>query len=360
MKGFLKFLAFIFALLLVITTPLALFTFDLGRVVFNQPRVQRLVSEEVVQSDLIPIALEWFSDRRAGQRVEAGEALTGSDAPDIVLLMSYLDRNDWRQIKQEVLPDYILEELARVTVSGAYAWIDTADRLPQITWDLQPLKDRINTEHGVNAILIAYNKLPPCTEEQIADFVARLAAAPDGKEALYNLCQFPDPYYEDQLNDYISSLAKVVENVPTQFALTDELARTADPAQGVGPAALKTQLRLIRLLLRWAWALPVGLALLIILCVVGSRAALGRWLGVPLTIAGVLALPLPLVYRPLLSWYLMAGPLSETPPIIREEALRVLLKILAAVFQPMLIQALVIIVVGLLLVIVPHLVKRKK
>ena len=80
----------------------------------------------------------------------------------------------------------------------------------------------------------------------------------------------------------------------------------------------------------------------------------------PLTIAGVLALPLPLVYRPLLSWYLMAGPLSETPPIIREEALRVLLKILAAVFQPMLIQALVIIVVGLLLVIVPGLVKRKK
>ena len=35
MKGFLKFLAFIFALLLVITTPLALFAFDLGRVVFN-------------------------------------------------------------------------------------------------------------------------------------------------------------------------------------------------------------------------------------------------------------------------------------------------------------------------------------
>ena len=36
------------------------------------------MTEEVLQSDLIPIALEWFSDRRAQQRVEAGEALTGS------------------------------------------------------------------------------------------------------------------------------------------------------------------------------------------------------------------------------------------------------------------------------------------
>ena len=84
--------------------------------------------------------------------------------------MSYLDRNDWRQIKQEVLPDYILEELARVTVSGAYAWIDTADRLPQITWDLQALKERINTEHGVNAHPDRLQQAPPCTEEQLADF----------------------------------------------------------------------------------------------------------------------------------------------------------------------------------------------
>jgi hypothetical protein len=48
----------------------------------------------VPHSDLIPVALEWFSGSRAQARVDSGEALTGINEPDVVLLMSFLDRND--------------------------------------------------------------------------------------------------------------------------------------------------------------------------------------------------------------------------------------------------------------------------
>ncbi len=351
MKTLAKILASLCVLVVIITIPLTLLAFDFGRVVFNPPLVKSMLTEEVVNSDLLPIALEWFSDRRAQERVETGEALTGITEPDIVLLMSYLDREDWRKIKQEVLTDPILTDWVSVSVDGTYAWIDSTDRVPQITWSMQPFKDRVNTEHGANCIVIAYSNLAPCTQEQIDNFLARLAAVPEGTEVLYNLCAFPEPWHEDQFNDYVSALHDVVENVPSQFALTNELAQVEDTA-GVGAAVLKGQLRLLRFLMNWAWLIPVILLLLILLLAIRSVGTLGRWWGLPLTVGGFLTLLPALVYRPLITWLLASGPLSETPELVRAEAIRVILKLAAAAFKPLLIQAVIVTLVGVILVIV--------
>jgi hypothetical protein len=182
-----------------------------------------VVTDEVVNSDLIPVTLEWFSDQRAQERVDAGMTLAGIDEPDVVALIEMLDREDWRQIKAEVLPDEILAAWVSVTVDGVYAWIDSGDRVPQITWDMQAFKARVASEHGANCIAIAYANLPPCTQAEIDDFLARLASALAGMDVLYNLCQFPDPWRADQYNDYVAALQGVAQNVPDQFALADEL-----------------------------------------------------------------------------------------------------------------------------------------
>ena len=338
-------------LLLVILLPLGLLTFDIWRVVFNPEFMKTLLTEEVLHSELIPLGLEWFSERRADQRVAAGEALTGVDEPDIVLLLSFMDQDAWRNIKTEVLTDEYLTNLVSVTVDGTYSWIDSEDRVPQISWDLRPFIEQADSEHGVRAIEIAYDQLPDCTPEQVQDFEARLAASPPNAEVLYNLCEFPEPYFEDQFEDYLNALFKVIENAPPEFALTDELAQTDDSA-GVGPEALKSQLRTVRLIAQWAWLLPLVLVLLIAAVAVRSLYTLGRWEGLPFLLGGLLGVLIALVLRPGISGYLAAGPLSETLPLIAEEALRILGRIMAAIFSPLLIQSSVFVVLGLVLLFV--------
>ena len=350
--GCLSWIALQLAVAVVLLLPLAVLAFDLGRVVFNPPLMKQVVGDEVINSPLLPVALEWFSDRRAQQRVDAGEALTGIDEPDIVLLMSFMDRADWQTVKTEVLPPEILASWVTATVDGTYAWIDSADRVPQIIWDLTAFKARLNTEHGVNAIVVAYDNLPePCTQAQLDDFQARLAATPPGKETLYNLCKFPAPWHEDQFNDYVNSLHSVVNNAPIQFELTKELAAAPDRG-GVGPEAIKQQLRWTRLAMQWAWVVPVALLLLVLLLAVRTLKDLGRWWGWPLLVGGVFVLLPALAYRWLITSLFAAGPLSETPDLVKAEAVRAITRLASYVFQPMLIQAIVIMVIGLILVIV--------
>ena len=324
--------------------------FALWRVVFNPTLVKDVITDEVITSDLIPAALAWFSEQRALERVAKGEALTGIEEPDIPLLLSYLDIDDWRTIKAEILPDEILTQLVAETVDDAYAWIDSSDRVPNIVWSLQPLLDRVNGEHGVNAIATAYAALPECTQQEIDDFLGRLGSAPPNTEVLYNLCQFPEPWRADQLDDYVKTLEKLTANFPPQFALTDQLARL-DESGGVGPAVLKQQLRLIRLIGMFAWAFPLALALVLLALTVRSLPGLGRWLGWPLLVGGALALAPTLAYQPLLIGVLASGVLSETPEPLTGEARHAVLRLAGEVFQPLLTQATMVIVIGAVLVV---------
>jgi hypothetical protein len=358
--GCAKVFAFLLALVLVVIMPLALLAFDMYRVVFNPPLMKRVLADEVVKHDLIPIALEWFSDRRAQERIASGEALAGADEPDIVLLMSFMDRQDWNEVKAEVLPAEILEEWVGVTVDGTYAWIDSDYRVPQITWDLTIFKVRVNTEHGLNAILIAYDNLPPCTQAEVDDFVARAkAAAPE--DAPYNLCVFPDPWHDDQFNDYVNAVKDVVKNIPDQLALTDELAQNVPDEPGVGPTAIKQELRIMRLVAQWAWLLPLILLALIFLMVrIRSLQSLSRWWGLPLLAGGFLTLLPAIVYNLVITNLLASGPLSEVPELIQQEAIRAVVRLAGEIFQPMLIQAAVIVLVAIVLIALHRMASRKK
>ncbi len=347
---FAKILALPLALLLLLAIPLAILSFDIWRVVFNLPLIKAFITDEVVNSDLIPAGLAWFSEERAKERVKSGEALSGVDEPDVVLLLSFLSADDWRAIKKEILPDEFLTHLVSVTVDGAYTWIDSADRVPQITWDLKPFKAGVAGQPGENAVTIAYLALPACTEEQIADFLARLAASPAGVEVLYNLCEFPDPWHDDQIQDYVNALVDVNQNIPDQFALTETLSQMPD-RDGVGPETIKEQLRLIRLLGMLAWALPLLLLVLIAALVVRSLRTLSGWLAVPLFIGGLLTLLIVIALNVTVATYLSSGVLSETPELLRQEVIRVVTRLAGEIFNPMLIQAGVILVISVLIVL---------
>lgn len=343
----LRVIAFILVILFLLSLPLALLAVDAGRVIFDRAYVKTLVTDEVVNSYLLPALMEWYSKDRAQERVDSGEALTGVTEPDIVKLISFMLAEDWQQVKGELLTREMLTEWSGLAVDGVYDWIDSPDEVPQISWSMQAFIDRLNSGHGVNSIVIAFNRLPACGPAEIADLTARAAAAPPGSEVLYNLCNFPDPWHEDQFNDYMGALDDVVKEIKPVFKLSEEV-KALEDVQGIGPALIKLQLRTIRFLMRWAWVIPLVMVLLVAALAVRSRRGLARWLGLPLLAAGMLTLVLALVYQPLLTRLLTAGPLSEVPAVVQTEATRIALRIAESMFQPMLFQAGVILLLGVL------------
>jgi len=316
-----KFLAFIFAILLVVALPIVVLGYDVGRVIFDQPTVTKITTEIVTESDLIPLGLNWYSETQAERRYASGAAEAWVGEPDIVQLISFMDTEDWRKIRWEVLPNEILEKWVASTVDGVYVWVDSEETVPQVTWDMTDFIKRVDSEHGLTAITTAYNALPPCTDEQIADFKSRLAAAPAGTKVLYNLCQFPDPWKQDQFGDYQESLEDVVANIPKQFNLT--------------------------------------LLVLIALLAVRSLRSLGLWWGVPLMLSSLFILISGLAYRAIIVGILSAGVLSEVPPLIMEEAMKGILKVAKIIFSPMVWQGVIILAVGVVLFVVGRLKKAK-
>ncbi|MEW6716704.1 MAG: hypothetical protein AB1345_04260 [Chloroflexota bacterium] len=356
----LKIIAFLFALILVFATPLSLLAYDVGRVVFNPPLVKDIVTDEVVNSDLLPAALAWFSEWRAKQLMETTDYEVNVDIPDILKIITFMQIEHWRGVKLEVLTNEILESWVSTTVDGTYEWIDSDERVPQITLAMKPFKDRVNSEHGTRSLEIVYSALPPCIQIQIDDFLSRLDAAPPGKEVLYNLCQFPDPWHEDQFSDYLESLLHVVNSIPDEFNMTDTLSKSTDTATGVGPEAIKQELRLIRLFLNLAPLIIVVLLFCVLVFGIRSLIGLGRWWGVPLTLGGLLALLPTLVYRYVITTFLASGPLSEVPELIMEEAIRAILRLASEIFRPMMWQSFIVLLLGLFLIIFAAIVQRRQ
>ncbi len=346
-----KIIAFFILLILLVALPVSILAYDIGRVVFDQILVKDIITDIVTDSDLIPAALKWYSEQRAEQRYGAGEAIAWEDEPDIVDLLSMVSTESWREIRAEALPDEILIEWISVAVDGTYQWIDSEDRVPDVTLDLLAFKERVNSEHGENAIRVVYESLPPCTEDEIADFRSRLAASLPGEEVLYNLCQFPDPWASDQVSDYHNSLIFVVENIPDTFALTQELSHLED-TRGIGPELIKAQLLLVRQSMRLAPLIPVVLLVLILLLAIRSLKELGNWWGIPLSLDGALLLVLALIYPATLVGVLTIGPLSEIPPLVREEALSALMILANAILDPLMWQSIIVLALGLILIVV--------
>lgn len=344
-----KFIAFLLVLFFVFTLPIALLMFNVGRVIFDAPLVKRVVTREVTESDLIATTLRWFAQRRAQERVMTGEAKTAISEPDTLKALQFPTIEHWRQIKGIVLPNRFLENWVSVTLDGLYAWIDTKDPLPNVILDLKAWKDYNRSQYGHQAIQIVYSSLPPCQQADIDDFLKRLKAAPPGQEVLYNLytpCMFPDPWRPDQNQDYLDERDKIIDLAPDRFFLTQELARV-EKESGVGAENIKQQIRLFRTLAQWSILGPILVLILLAILVLRSRFGFARWIGVPLLAGGILSLLPTLVYQPIVNAVLIAGPMSEVPREVQTEFTRAFGVLLAEVFNPMLLQSAVILLIGL-------------
>jgi hypothetical protein len=345
------------SILFVISAVLAVLGYDIWRVVFNGPRIKAILGEELSQSDLVPAILADLSVRRAQERVEKGEALSGVDEPDIELLLSYVSFERWVEIRELLVTDAFVSDLISETVDGLYAWIDSDEFAPAFAWNMAPLKDRLVGGEGEKAIMIAYEAMPECTQAEIDDFTSRLAAMPPGVEVLYNLCQFPPPWEEDQIDDYLNALADVNQNIPEAYDFSQVMMLAS---MTFGSSGTKPTLRMIRFAGQWGWVVPLVILGLILALGVRSFRSLGNWGGIPLVVTGALLAVVAVPVRILLLNLLVNAFPLQVSDLLRAELRLSLVRMTDAVFQPMLVQGLIILGLGVLLIVLGVVLGRRK
>lgn len=348
-----QFIAFVLVLVFVITLPLALLAFNVGRVLFDGTTAKQAVTREVTESNLIATTLEWYAKRRAQERVLTGQAQTGIREPDALKALEFVSPDNWRKIKTLVLPNQFLSDWVGVSFDGVNKWIDTNDPLPNIILEFKAWKEYERGAPGKNAIQIVYDSLPACKPADIDDFQKRLAAAKPGQEILYNLytpCMFPDPWKPDQNQDYLDSQKEIIDNVSDRFFLTQELAQIDKQAR-VGADSIKQQLRTIRSAANLALIVPLVMIVLLLVLGLRSQLDLARWVGIPIVVGGILSLLPTLAYPSIIAALLSAGPLSEVPPQVSAEFIRAVGAVVAEIFQPMLYESLAILFVGLVVTV---------
>lgn len=356
-SGFVTALAVILAIIFVFVATIGLIGFNVWRVLFNPTLVKETLTEEVTTSQIVPSTLEMFSEWRAQARVDNKEALSGVTEPDIVLLLSFLKAEDWKEIKDLLITDEFVIHLISTSIDGIYRWIDSEDIWPQITWDMTQLKQQMSGQNGEDAITVAYLKLPIATEEDIADFKSRLAKVPPGVEVLYNLAQFPEPWHEDQINDYIDALDDAAENISEKFVFSEVFGMSLS-IPDTSLILAKNLLRLIRNLALTSWIAALVLLLLIAAIKVRSKRTLGKFIGIPLAISGIIAMVMALVMQPMIIKLVTSNLLESISEYAHNEISNSLVRLSLVFFTPLLIQGAVIAGIGVLLIVLMFVIKK--
>jgi hypothetical protein len=340
----------ILSLLLVFFVITGVVGYNIWRIFFNPPLVKQIVGNEILKSELIPVLLEDFSMRRAEERVSKNESLSGVSEPDIPLLLSYMSLDSWRQIRDIILQPDFVNNLISVTMDGLYKWLDSRDPFPQIVWDLSSLKTQLVGQDGKQVVMIAYLSMPTCSQDEVNDLKARLANVPPGVEVLYNLCQFPAPWQDDQIGDYTNALAEVNQNIPNEFNFSQMLEQSQGNANKP-MQSLKNFLIFLRFFGLWGWIFAFILLVLVVGIGVRSFRSLGKWVGIPLLISGVVLLVIYFLLRFLLSMLLQISIHSVTSQLVFDAVNNSLMYLTGLIFQPILPEGIIITIVGLVMIV---------
>jgi hypothetical protein len=347
-NAILKFIAFILAGALMITLPLSLMANNGGEVLFDQEQVNEITTSALLDSELIPAALEIMTNRRA---VEISDKIENTDSPEgqelnLINLIFSMKEENWNDLKTALLPDELIASWMDVTINGFYGWLNSDDQLPYITWDMNPLKEKMSGPEGEAAVVAFYDSLPDCSDLQMEDMQTAPGDPLPRVQMVIELCKLSTFPHSEQIEVYHDVLGMVVDATPPEYNATQAL--LTERGQLGSLYTLKWRIRTVRWWLDTALLLPLGLMLLILFFGVRSMEGLGQWFGIPLIGSGLISLIAVLIYRP---WWRgwMAERIQETIPptsLLYHELIDGSIRVLGPIFNPLAWQSFIILLVG--------------
>lgn len=372
-----NFIAFVFAVLFVLTALLALPLFDAGRQLFDPNLYQRALVEENIYEKFPGLVAEQFAfqlafaEKRAGIDTEnmtaspeleaclrealgdaafdaisgferepddaeiermrpcfaqygaaggEGEGEEGGGGPPAVF--ARLTPSDMEGMLSILIPRAWLQAQAESVIEQAFASLKSATPTP-ITISVAELREHLAGGAAVEAFLNVVRGQPPCTEQELAAL---------SQEPLRDLppCRPPEPMLDALAEEGGQVLTEAILKIPDQVNLSETFrgdgeAAEASPSQGAGPLGDSPleALRRIRMVMNLSPLLPAALLLLVTLFGVRSVKGLLRWWGLPFLLVGLFAAGVAFAAVPAMDWAIEAFVMARLPPSLSSHLVQV-------------------------------------
>jgi hypothetical protein len=347
LNAIMKFLAFILAGVLLFSLPLSLIAYNMGEVMFNQEEVNYLATTIVLDSEIIPAALEIITNRRADEIADKIEEADKNDKElDLFTLVYSMEESNWKNFKEAMLSDLVVGTWIETAVNGIFSWLNSDDSIPIIRWDMKPLIDNMRGQAGEEAVVAFYDSLPDCTDLQMEEMQTQPGDPIPRIKMVKELCKLSTFPHGDQIEVYQDVMLMVAEATPPEYDATKALFRERGAMDGT--YTLKWELRRLRWNMDTALMIPIILLFFILLFGVRSMEGLGQWWGIPLVGGSLITLITALLYRPLWTGILTDRMPEEIPQtsLLFHELIDGSSRIIAPVFNPLRWQSFLLLLIG--------------
>jgi hypothetical protein len=339
-SSFSRVIAGIFALLVILTTCLAVPLSTVERLVFDPAVVKARLN-----------AMELY-DRLPGIM---GKMLVAEFDQSMPVFMQQLSQEDWEAIMSQLLTAADAQAMLESLVAQSFAYMDGSSK--EIALSLVSLKTRLISDQAVSMILArVLQSQPECSLPQVLSIIAGLLS---GDVTLCN--PRSDSVLAVMLPLFEAPLAAAIPLIP------DEIVLLPQPGSAPGISLLGIDLLPIfgdlRLLMRFSPIIPLGCLLLLALFAVRSvKGWLSLW-GITLFISAALLLCLGLFTPVLLDMAWSTAILPHMPQSLPEELSEILHDLLGSfsgmIALQIILQALVLLAVGLIAWVVSLLLPAK-
>jgi len=318
-----KTFAALVAFLFVLTSLLALILFNLERKAFTPGTYRQAFASDDFYERLPGVLAGSLSDTVGSERLPVS--------------MRGLTPQIWEAFLRDLLPPQEIKDMGDQALSSLFAYLDQESDTARLS--LQPLKERMLGEAGMQAVFNLMRSQPACTFEEMS----RIAMSVFNQGEV-SLCNPPEDLYPLITPLIQGQLKLAAAAIPDELTLAD-----ADslPAGQVDP---RERLQFARVVMHISPIVPLFLLLLLTAVAVRERWSWLLWWGGPLMVTGLLGLLTAELGAPL-SELLLRNLLAARLPAFLPSALIGDASRLAAAFvnqilQPVLFQSLLIALTG--------------
>jgi hypothetical protein len=277
----------------------------------------------------------------AAQNSNPQQGAGGSGMP---FFLQNLTAGDWQAILTILLPPETLKTMTESTLDQFFGYLNgTVD---SVSVPMLIFKDRLLGPAGKDLFMQLLNSLQPCNEQDLSQLILGMS---NGGTVL---CKPPEdmiPIVTALVPDLLNT---IIPAIPDKAFIIKAPAPGA-PSPGNGPFGADpfSTLRIIRLVMRLSFLVPLIFLLLVTLFAVRSFKSWMRWWGIPFFITGIIGLGLGLSIVPAFNatWTWLIAPRIPVflPAVLPQTGLELFRSIIHTLSGWILVPAVVLCVIGL-------------
>jgi hypothetical protein len=280
MRGCLKLVAVVMAVMFVVTAVPAFFVYNMARVVTDREAVKEALNGQVLLGEVATAIV-----RQAVQ-----EQVSAQGLPPVLQDSAGIQQ----AINNLVPPDWAASQTNGV-IDGVFNYLETGDENAlTVTLDMTPLYNNLRGEPGRQVVMSVVQSLPVCTTEQ-------LQVDPTTGQVQIPGCVPPGIDLGVIVSQAHAAVVGILDANPQVIGqastITFNLLDERNPGAAEARAGLQRARSAFLLARRWSWAvwlLPLMFISLTVLFGARSFSGLGHWLGWPLLLAAGVTLVLSL------------------------------------------------------------------